>query len=143
MQPIQYNACLAITCAIRCMSKEKNLSRIRPRTIDTKNFVSFIKFSKMNIQNTFIISFLEEVHHVLKELCVILTLLRKSKLKIFFFLSAIIDPVLDTLRVVQSLRRKHLISYDLSSNSFFDCFKLNPIQDGRGGQKGPLPVFPL
>ena len=67
----------------------------------------------MNIQNTFIISFLEDVHHVLRELWVILTLLRKSKLK----------------KTV------------LSSNSFFDCHKLNPIQDGRGDKKAPPTSF--
>ena len=39
MESIQYNACLAITGAIRCTSREKNLPGIRPRVPPTSSLL--------------------------------------------------------------------------------------------------------
>ena len=62
MESIQYNACLAIAGAIRGTSREKIYQELGLESfnfvVGTENFVSFIKFSKMSIQNTFLISFL-------------------------------------------------------------------------------------
>ena len=60
MESIQYNACLAITEAIRGTSREKIYKELGLESLQlgTENFVFFIRFSKTNIQNTFFISFL-------------------------------------------------------------------------------------
>ena len=107
--------------------------------VGTRNFASFRKFSKMNIQNAFFISFLLDVHHVLPELRAIFPLLRQSITfsKIIFFHLLLLNgitqtPILETLRICQSLRKKYLISYDLPQILFliFTILKeLNLLQD--------------
>ena len=57
LESIQYNACLAITGAIRGASREKLYQELRLNPLDfdvgTENSVFFIKFLKMSILNTF------------------------------------------------------------------------------------------
>ena len=62
MESIQYNACLAITGAIRGTSREKIYQELGLESLQLRRLYRklclFIKFSKMSIQNTFLISFL-------------------------------------------------------------------------------------
>ena len=62
IESIQYNACLAIRGAIRGTSREKIYQELGLESLQfrrwSENFVSFIKVSKLSIQNTFLISFL-------------------------------------------------------------------------------------
>ena len=55
MESIQFNPCLAITGAIRGTSREKIYQELGLGSLQrgTGNFVSFTKFSKMNIRSTF------------------------------------------------------------------------------------------
>ena len=56
IESIQYNACLAITRAIRGTSREKMYQELVLESLQLRLWCR--KFSKMNIQNTFLISFL-------------------------------------------------------------------------------------
>ena len=68
LESVQYNACLAITAAVRGASKEKFLESLRLRRWYRKLFL-FYKYLKTNILNTFSIWFLLDVLHTQQGLC--------------------------------------------------------------------------
>ena len=124
MESIQYNVCLAITGAIRSTSREKicqelGLEYLQLRCRYRKLCLFYKVFKTEHPEYLFNLIPVRSTPYATRTAGNI-PLIKTNHyfFKKIFFPSAIIewnnlDPILETLRVFQSLKKKYLISYDL------------------------------
>ena len=132
IESIQYNACLAITGAIRGTSREKIYQKLGLESLQLRrSYRKLCLFYKVfkNEHPKYLFNLIPVRRTPYATRTVGNIPLIKTKHNFFknsFFPFAVIewnnlDPILETLRVFQSLRKKILNFIRTSPNSFFDC----------------------
>ena len=144
MESIHNNACLAITGAIRGTSKEKIYQELGLGSLQLcrcygKLFLFYKVFKNEHPKCLFNVILVRSTSYATRTVSNIpLYKTKQNFFKNYFFLHLLLlnekieTPVLQTLRVFQSLRKKYLISYDLPQVLFLIVTilkKLNALQD--------------
>ena len=117
MESIQYNACLAMTGAIRGTSREKIYQELGLESLQLRRWYRKL-FKNEHPKYLFNLIPVRSTPYATRTVSNIPLIKTKHNFfKNSFFPSVIIewnnlDPILETLRVFRSLRKKYLISYD-------------------------------